>query len=59
MCDRYSFTYGYICNECFDELSKCDDPFDIASFMDSPKPVLRNVWEGSLDYLKKVFQPRT
>lgn len=35
MCDRYSFTYGYLCNECFEELKFSDS--EISDFMETPK----------------------
>jgi hypothetical protein len=37
MCDRLSQTYGYICNECFDELVGLGPETNINSFMDSEK----------------------
>ena len=37
MCDRYSHTYGYICNECFEELVDRYDETDIEQFMSSHK----------------------
>ena len=36
MCDRYSHTHGYICDECFDELCAVK-PMSIAQFMSSDK----------------------
>lgn len=35
MCDRYSYVYGYICEECFREL--LDLPVDIRHFMETKK----------------------
>lgn len=35
MCDRYSTQYGYICDECFEEL--VNSKFNIAYFMQTPK----------------------
>jgi len=35
MCSRYSYTYGYICNECFEELVSSN--LDIDEFMNTPK----------------------
>lgn len=40
MCDRYSFTYGHICNECFDEL--CDSNLSIKEFLETGKKVIEN-----------------
>lgn len=37
MCNRYSARYGYICNQCFEELVRLN-PESIQAFMDSPKP---------------------
>ena len=34
MCDRYSYNYGYICNDCFDELSGVR-VYDVQEFMDT------------------------
>lgn len=35
MCERYSIQYGYICDECFAELSTKRIPTSIARFMAS------------------------
>jgi hypothetical protein len=35
LCDRYSQTYGYICNECYHELVESD--LQILEFMESDK----------------------
>ena len=35
MCNRYSYNYGYICDECFAEMKSRQ--LDIASFMGTPK----------------------
>lgn len=40
MCDRYNPEYGYICNECFNELlerARVDNRLDVVAFMDSTK----------------------
>ena len=36
MCDRYSYSYGYICHECFSEL--IESKRDVNEFMESRKP---------------------
>jgi hypothetical protein len=36
MCDRMSYKYGYICDECFEELV-AEAPGDIYLFMQQPK----------------------
>lgn len=35
-CCRYSKEYGYICDDCFDELVSSNKPIQI--FLDEPKP---------------------
>ncbi len=35
MCDRYSYTFGHLCGECFDELVNCDA--EMAVFMETTK----------------------
>ena len=40
MCDRYSFTHGYICDDCFEELVETR-PDSIAAFMAAEKPEQR------------------
>ena len=51
MCDRYSNTYGYICNSCFDELG--NKPFiDIDVFIGHRRDYLTNStrdWESEID----------
>ena len=37
MCDRYSPTYGYICEECFEELVNSGATTNIQDFMNSEK----------------------
>jgi len=37
MCKRYSSEYGYICNDCFQELVNLGPQMNVASFMDSKK----------------------
>lgn len=36
MCDRYSYKYGYICGDCFEELVN-SRTLDIQGFMNSEK----------------------
>lgn len=33
MCDRYSNIYGYICNDCYEELINSDVDISISTFM--------------------------
>lgn len=35
LCDHYSSEYGYLCNECFQEL--VDSPLTISEFMQTKK----------------------
>ena len=47
MCDRHSYEFGYICEECFQELLLAAQdfaPVDFVKFMDSPKGQ-KNSWE--------------
>lgn len=37
MCDRYSHDHGYICNECYDELTTEIFKMDITTFMRTNK----------------------
>ncbi len=39
MCDRYSLNFGYICQECFDELVQSGIETRIAEFMRIPKDI--------------------
>ena len=36
LCRRYSYTYGHLCQSCFDEL--CDSALTVGEFMNIPKP---------------------
>lgn len=54
MCDRYSPTYGYICNECFNELVERGINTDVETFMaTAPGPV--RVSQDSWTYFNEVF----
>ena len=33
MCDRYSYEYGYLCDDCFNALSNMSPDTDIREFM--------------------------
>jgi len=45
MCDRLSHIYGYICNECWNELVKSGFDTDIKVFMDSKKNEMSEINE--------------
>jgi len=56
MCDRYSHKYGYICDECFEELYALQQIPDIEKFMMS----LKKKWSSNErqlmeDYLNNEF----
>lgn len=52
MCDRYSHTYGYICNECFDELEGLT--IKISKFMKTSK-FKENKPKHTFESLSKEF----
>ena len=52
MCDRLSNHYGYICGDCFDELSAKGINTDIREFLDSHK-AFKTV--SPKDYFALVF----
>jgi hypothetical protein len=54
MCDRYSYRYGYICNECFEELSK-DCFTNIEDFMEIPKGTPTQDTERWLGFINEEF----
>jgi len=56
MCDRYSHTYGYICNDCFKELLRLGINSDIRDFMNSTKSdTLMNDEEAAQNRLNNEF----
>jgi len=56
MCDRYNSEYGYICDECFEELVTLGIHADIKLFMrTSPN---RSLPMESRDYFDKIFAER-
>lgn len=53
MCDYVSYTYGYICQECLDELKE-NPNINIREFMDNDykdewSVVIQKAWESMLD----------
>lgn len=55
MCDRLSDEYGYICDECFEELCESDNFTNIEDFMKSKKGGSSNNKEAIYAYMDKVF----
>ena len=55
MCDRHSHTYGYICNECFEELVDEGIAMDIERFMNTEKDEDYPV-RSSEDFYEEVFR---
>ena len=57
MCNRYSPTYGYICNDCIEELAASGD-MNIQIFMNTPKNQEKELWHyfSTLDTLYTIFQ---
>ena len=53
MCDRYSHHYGYICNECFEELN--NSGIDIETFMNTPKKYNPYRQKNTYEVLDKEF----
>jgi len=58
MCDRHSSTYGYICDNCFNELVSLGPRVDIAEFMNSPAS---NEFErdAAEAYFNAIFKDRS
>lgn len=54
LCDRYNSTYGYICDECFEELENKPLPVDILQFMDTEKGELANT-QHIKGWLNSIF----
>ena len=57
MCNRHSHTYGYICNDCFNELVSLGVRVDISEFMDSPASG-GNERDFAEAYFNEVFPDR-
>jgi hypothetical protein len=54
MCNHLSSDYGYICQECLEELIELGPETDIANFMDSDKN--RKKYNYSREESKKYFE---
>ena len=55
MCDRYSRTHGYICDECFKELINSGVTTDIEKFMESAKNTQYSDRESALQRFDNEF----
>ena len=59
MCYRYSHDYGYICDDCFDELVSLGINADIRQFMDSDKiPQKPDLSKMTYEYFDSIFSIR-
>lgn len=58
MCDRYSARYGYICNDCFDELCSLGviNQSSIKHFMDSDPTHRVDYMDFVRDFLNAEFK---
>ena len=56
MCDRYSSEYGYICNDCFDELVSLGSDMNIDLFMSLPKSNEPTAEADPFSYYDKIFR---
>lgn len=54
MCHRYNSEYGYICQECFNEL--CESTLEVDVFMSTKKDSNRDLkMEARREFLDKLF----
>jgi hypothetical protein len=44
MCDRYSHRYGYLCNDCFEELVAKGEGVDVHEFLNTPPTPVEKKW---------------
>lgn len=58
MCDRSSYTYGRICNYCFDELVKLGPKTNIDEFMNSSPSKNPFDENASYAYFNEIFKSR-
>lgn len=58
MCDSYSYEYGYICNECFDEICSLGVNTDIHKFMRTARKYEGISDEDPYDKFRKIFKLR-
>jgi hypothetical protein len=53
LCDRWSPQYGYICDECFDELVTLGRGVNVEEFMADKKPC--SVEDDPYEYYDRLF----
>lgn len=54
MCYRYSPQYGYICDDCFDELVALGSDMDIERFLEEPRGTEYQT-TNAFDYFDDIF----
>lgn len=54
LCKRYSPKYGYICDECFEELVQMD--ISPAEFMNLPKKTTQEHLDRRREELEQIFE---
>lgn len=57
MCDRFNYEFGYLCDECFEELIRLGKETNIPVFMCSVKLPKASVDE-SRDFFDNIFKRR-
>ncbi len=58
MCDRVSYTYGYICEDCFGELVKLGPNVDLDKFFEIPNAYEPIDYELSYSKYNELFPSR-
>lgn len=58
MCDRHSWKYGYLCEECFDELVNRGTSVDLEEFMGSEPRRCRDEIPNAYDKWDEEFPAR-
>jgi hypothetical protein len=56
MCSRYSYKYGYLCDDCFDELVRTGLGTDIAEFMETkPGKAVKDEYNSAWECYNEEF----
>ena len=58
MCDRYSSQYGYLCDDCFDELVRIGPGADIEWYMDGSLVESFSI-DASRAFFNEIFESQT